>query len=272
MHAETDRRETRRRGRGPWRGLLALAAALVLTTPLAAQTPAARTSAPDQGASPATRQELRSRLDRLEKTVASRPGSQDAREARERLDVIRRRLEQGDFQPGDVVRLTARPDTALNGTFRVNEARELELPTIPDVDLAGVLYAEADSVVRRHVAEYIRDPAVRVQVTRRIAVLGAVQSPGFYDLAPSTTLSDVLMAAGGPTGNAELDDIELRRNGKNVLEGRDPSLQRMTLADLGPSRDDQLVVPQQGGGFGVTEALGVISSVSGVAWAITRIF
>lgn len=245
-------------------------AALLLAGPAAAQTGA--TGQGGMSAAPAPRSELESRLERLEQSVQEGESGREARDARQRIEVIRRRLEQGDFQPGDVVRLTVRSDSSLTGTFQVNGQRDLELPTVPDVSLAGVLYAEADSAVREHLGEFIRDPEVRVQVTRRLAILGAVQNPGFYDLAPSTTLSDALMEAGGPTGNADLDDLRLRRGGRNVLEGRDPSLQRMTLADLGPSQDDQLVVPQSGGGFGVLDALGVVSTISGAVWGLTRIF
>lgn len=248
---------------------LAIAAAMVgvLTASAGAQT--YRT---DPGPEPDTREELNTRLDRLERLVSSSASGQEVRDARRRIEVIRRRLAEGDFQPGDVVRLRVRADTALTGTFGVNGQRELELPTYEDVDLTGVLYAEADSVIRAHLGAYIRNPEVRVQVTRRIAVLGAVQNPGFYDLAPSTTLSDALMAAGGPTGNAQLEKIRLRRNGKNVLDGRNPNLQRVTLAELGPSQDDQLIVPQAGSGFGAMEALGLLSTLSGIAWGLTRIF
>lgn len=247
--------------------LVVTALTLLLTVPAPAQI-----YLTSQSSTPETRKELRSRLQQLESLVESGANGEKASDARRRIEVIRRRLEEGDFQPGDVVRLSVRSDTALTGMFTVNSQRALELPTISDVELAGVLYSEADQVIREHLSQYLRDPNVRVEVTRRIAILGAVQNPGFYDLAPTTTLSDALMAAGGPAGNAKLEDIKLRRNGTNILEGRDPNLQRMTLAELGPSQDDQLVVPQSGSGFGVMDALGVVSGVSGTVWALSRIF
>lgn len=270
MEAQTTNRK--RTGRPPrtWAWALAVGSVLLLASPAAAQSGAAGQGS--VSSAPATRPELESRLESLQQSAEEGASGREARDARQRIEVIRRRLEQGDFQPGDVVRLTVRSDSSLTGTFQVNGQRALELPTVPDVSLAGVLYSEADSAVREHLGEFVLDPEVRVQVTRRLAILGAVQNPGFYDLAPSTTLSDALMEAGGPTGNAKLDDIRLRRNGKNVLAGRDPSLQRMTLADLGPSQDDQLVVPQSGSGFGVLDAIGVVSTISGAVWGLTRIF
>lgn len=247
--------------------LIAAVLSLALAVPVTGQSVA---SASD--GTPATRQQLQTRLEQLQEVVSTRPQDKEARQARQRIEAIERRLEHGDFRVGDVVRMAVRSDSTLTGAFRVNEQQTLELPTLPDVDLRGLLYAEADSAIRGHLRQYLRDPDVSVQVTRRIAILGAVQQPGFYDLPPTTTLSDALMEAGGPTGNAKLEDIELRRNGQNVLEGRDPSLQTTTLADLGPSRDDQLVVPQEGSGFGTMDALGVLSAVTGVVWGITRIF
>lgn len=254
------------RTRRPARSLAAAAAAVVLVSlPLAGLTG-------QQGTRPDTREQLTREMHRLERIV-SRGGNEDSvKVARQRLSTIRTRLNRGDFDPGDVVRLYVQSDTALNGDFRVNADRMLELPTIDDVDLDGVLYSEADSVVRAHLGRYLKDTRIRVRVTRRIAVLGAVQRPGFYDLPPGSTLSEAIMRAGGPAGQAKLEEVELRRNGRDLLADRNVNVQRVTLADLGPGSNDELYVPQSGGGVTFMGVLGFVSALGGTAWAVSRIF
>ena len=103
-------------------------------------------------------------------------------------------------------------------------------------------------------------------------VLGAVNDPGFYDLQPSASVADALMAAGGPAQNAELDGMELRRDGRNVLENRSSEVQTMTLEQLALRRGDQFYVPQGGGGLSFGAVVGVISGIGTTAFAISRIF
>lgn len=221
---------------------------------------------------PATRQELESRLERLQQVVARGKDGTETRDARRRISVLRSRLSQGDFQSGDVIRIRVRGDSSLTGSFRIDTERWLDLPAVEDIDMRGVLYSEADSVIREHLSNYLKDPSISVQLTRRIAILGAVQKPGFYDLPPATTLSDALMMAGGPTARAKLRETKVRRDGRDLLKGRDVNLRRITLADLGPSSNDELFVPAGGKGFGAMEILGVVSGLAGSAWAISQIF
>lgn len=222
--------------------------------------------------SPDTRAQLQARLERLQEIVARGGDSESVPDAKREIRTIKTRLSQGDFEPGDVVQLYVRADSTLTGSFRVNTERMLALPTIENLDVRGVLYSEADSVIREHLGQFLKDTRVEVKLTRRIAILGGVQQPGFYDLPPSTTLSDALMAAGGPTARAKVQEVKLRRSGSNLLEGRNVNLRQLTLADLGPSVDDELYVPQRSGGFGAIEALGILSGLSGTIFALSRAF
>lgn len=52
-------------------------------------------------------------------------------------------------------------------------------------------------------------PVGAAQVT--VHVVGAVHAPGVYELAARSRVEDAIAAAGGPTGDAELDSINLAR-------------------------------------------------------------
>lgn len=222
-------------------------------------------------------EELRARLD----TMTIPPSTaQQTHDVRRRMQAIRQRLEEGDFRQGDRVRLQVPADTVLSGTFPVNRNRELELPgSYEAVDLSGVLYSEIDSVATAVVSQYVRNPTVRARVLWPVAITGGVSAPGYYNLPPGITLSEALMEAGGPTSSADLDKVAYRRGDRDLLKARRDDggdrtpVEVITLADLNARAGDELHVPTSGGGgFGVTQALGIVSGLSGTIFAITRVF
>lgn len=263
---------------GPGRRLAAIGcilgmAILVLgPDPAEAQTGDTATSGVTTADRPlATRAELESQLETLKERLASDP-DRPSRELERRIEQLRDRLQSGDFRAGDLVELRVRSDPDLTGSFSVNRQRQLELETLPSVDLGGVLYSEIESTLRDALDDYIRDPNVRARVLLRVAVVGGVNSPGYYDLSPSTTLSEALMQAGGPSQQAKLDEMEFRREGRDVLSRGEGPVESLTLAELGARRGDQLYVPPAESGTSVMGVLGVVSGLAGTAWAISRIF
>lgn len=223
-----------------------------------------------------SRAELQERADDLEVQLEGGEVSSDERRRLEReLERIRTRLENGDFRPGDMVQVRVPGADTLSGSFQVGPERGLRIPTIRRIDLAGVLYAEADSVVAEQLRRYVRTSGGEIDVRplQRVAVVGGVDNPGYYDVAPSSTVSDVLMRAGGATQTSELDKLELRRDGQTLARAEDGELREsMTLAELGVERGDQIMVPQSGGGGSLGTILTVIGAISSLTFAATRIF
>lgn len=219
-----------------------------------------------------TRTQLQTRRDSLASLVGRSHDQSVIDQARMEMLRVDRRLQQGDFEPGDMVQLTVQGDSSLTGNFPVGPGPALELPTVDNVNLRGVLFAEADSVITADLSAYLRHPDIRVRVLRRVVVTGGVGRPGFYDFPPSTTLSQVIMTAGGPTSQAKLLDMQFKRDGKDLLSDMPPDERpNLTLADLGARRGDQLYVPQKGAQSFPLAALGVAGTLAGLAWALVRI-
>lgn len=235
---------------------LALLLGLFAAATLTAQSPARTVDA--GGPALATRAELEQLAADLATRVqsggearpASRAGGDSPASLRERLRAVETRLEQGDFRPGDVVEIFVRQDETLTGQFSVNRQVELEIPNIEPIDMRGVLLSETEQTVREALSVYIKDPDVRARPLRRIAVLGAVAEPGFYDVYPAASISDVLMMAGGPSTDSKLDKMQYRRDGENLLADRQGGVESLTLLDLGARRGDEIMVPgeKRGGG------------------------
>jgi protein involved in polysaccharide export with SLBB domain len=84
----------------------------------------------------------------------------------------------------------------------------------------------------------------------RVAVLGDVRSPGFYRVASDVPLSEVLMAAGGPTPTSDLSGAVVRRDDHQVLSRealRDALASGATLDQLNLRAGDEIFVATQKG-------------------------
>lgn len=243
-----------------------------LLLPLVAAPPA---TAQAQGAGPAyeTRAELEQKREKLEERLVELERGSDRRDSvQQELTRVDRRLEQGDFRPGDAVEIRVPRSDTLSGVFQVDAGPRLRVPTIGSIDLHGVLYAEADSVIGARLSQYVRAERIDVRPLKRVAVLGAVGDPGYYDVPPSMTVSDLLMEAGGPTQSSDLEKIELRRDGRTLASAPKGLRESATLAELGVERGDQIRVPERSGGTSFGAIMSVVGAISGLAFAATRIF
>jgi protein involved in polysaccharide export with SLBB domain len=131
--------------------------------------------------------------------------------------LIRARLQQGDFQAGDRILTTVEGAGGFSDTLTVEPGPVLPLPQLGELPLAGVLRSELVPQLRAQVAKYLRTATVRATPLVRLAVLGNVSRPGFYYTFADTPVSDALMAAGGPTQDADVAKIEVRRAGATIL-------------------------------------------------------
>ena len=110
---------------------------------------------------------------------------------------IQQRLTDGDFQPGDLIALSVLEESTLTDTFTVRSGRTLQLPNLPEISLRGVLRSELRPFLAGKVAEHIRNPQVDAVALIRVAVMGAVNRPGFYNVPAETPAAEVVMTSSG---------------------------------------------------------------------------
>lgn len=199
-------------------------------------------------------------------------------DARMSLQVVRTRLEDGDFQPGDQVELTVRGEEEMSGTLRVGPDRTVDIPGAGRLELAGVLRSELQGVMQEHIATYVRDPEVRTETLIRVSVTGGVGQPGFYLVPAHIPVTDVLMEAGGPSAEAQLTELRVERGDVRVWEAEEMEtavIQGQTLDQMNIQAGDRIVVPQQAQRDGWRTARDVIAVVGGaisLVFTIDRLF
>lgn len=233
----------------PKRSLWIGTVAIVVLHAFIAPTAASQSAPNDVRAAGATRNELETRVASLQRELSSDTVAQIRRDsltvqARE----IERRLQDGDFAPGDRIVLHVQGEQTLNDTLTVRTEQLLPLTGYPDLPLHGVLRSELRDRVQTHLARFLRDPEFSVTPLIRVAVMGEVTHPGFYSLPMDARIGDAIMVAGGTTANGDLGRLTLTHSGLRLLnEGqmRDIVARGLSLDAAGVVPGDEVDVGQR---------------------------
>ena len=144
---------------------LAFAALLVLPNLAPAQQAAT-------GSKYATRADLEAQVEELKQQLSRQDDlkKDEIKTLQYELTIAEDRLVNGDFQPSDALLLDVQGMPDMTGTFNLDRQKNLVLPTIDPIPMHGVLYSEAEQAIVDGLSVYIRNPMVRVTVTKRIAI------------------------------------------------------------------------------------------------------
>jgi protein involved in polysaccharide export with SLBB domain len=187
--------------------------------------------------------------------------------------MVRRRLQEGDFQPGDEVTVFVDGHPEISAAYTVDPTRSIMVPGVGAIPLRGVLRSELDEYLGNYLAQYVRDPRVRAASTIRVMVLGSVGKPGFYSVPSHALVTDVIDVAGGTGANSRLTQIRIERDGRRLMpesELQDAIIEGRTLDQLNVRAGDRIVVPRARS-VQVREALGWVGAVGSVVWLVYRI-
>jgi protein involved in polysaccharide export with SLBB domain len=133
--------------------------------------------------------------------------------------LIHYRLDHGDFETGDRIFVSVvQGSGGFADTLVVRAGKRLDLPQLGDLSLDGVLRSELEPRLTEQLGKYLRTPVVKATPLVRLAIMGGVGRPGFYYTPADIPLSDMLMKAGGPAPDADLDKVTVRRLGDIVID------------------------------------------------------
>ena len=212
----------------------------------------------------ATRADLTALADRL-----SRGSEAD----RNKAAALRTRLRDGDFRPGDRIRLVLDGSVTQDDTIPVVAGSKVQLKDVGEIPLAGELRSELQSHMSTQLAKYIKDVRVRATPLVRLSVLGPVGKPGFFYMPPDITLGDAVMRAGGPAGNADLNKSVIRRNTEELYDSRNTRTamnEGLTLDQLSLRDGDSIEIGEKSGS-NWQKIASVVGVASTLIWALTRV-
>jgi protein involved in polysaccharide export with SLBB domain len=139
------------------------------------------------------------------------------------------------LQPGDVIAIILPGEAAFAEPFQIGRDGALTLPEVGEVYLSGLSVGAAREQIRTALGAVYKDLS-RLDVTVKqhrlvVSVLGYVKNPGPVDLPAHSTVQMAIAAAGGLAQGAQLDRLQLRRDGqaqsfdyKRYLDSGDPAL------------------------------------------------
>jgi protein involved in polysaccharide export with SLBB domain len=223
-----------------------------------------------------TRKEIQAALDEIEKGLNSSAYSSALRSSKaQTAEVLRRRLTDGDMQPGDQIKLTVLGEAGLSDTFEVTPARTIVLPGNLEIRLNGILRSEVQQYLATQLKVYVHDPVVTATPYVRLQIFGAVGKPGFVNAPANQLLTQVITDfAGGPQNNAVLKKSQIRRNGRVVISGpefQDAIFKARTLDQLNVQAGDEIFVATRPTSALIMRILAGVSGLGGLIYLAVRI-
>jgi len=177
----------------------------------------------------------------------------------------------GALRAGDRILLTVEGEPALTDTFTVRPGPEIDLPVYGAIGMEGVRRDDLQEDMTRKLSRFIKNPVVRARALVRVAILGEVNRPGFYNVPTDAMFSEVITAAGGPTHDADLKKLHVDRTG--LVRDKGPALQRAlasgeTLAQRDVESGDEIVLPHAND---VEAHLRILSLIVGIPLAAVTV-
>jgi len=132
------------------------------------------------------------------------------------------------------VRVFSEPD--LSGTYRVAADGTIDYPFVGRISVLGMRSGDVQELIASKLKDgYLKNPQVSLMVkewnSRKVSVIGQVQKPGAVAYFPNMTVVDAIAAAGGFTGIASKNAVNLRRENKGGVESRN-----LPVADISEGR------------------------------------
>jgi polysaccharide export outer membrane protein len=138
-------------------------------------------------------------------------------------------VEEYKIGTGDVLEITYwEAGTSKKEEILVRPDGKISFGFVDDLQVNGLTASQLDNLLTSKFKSYVRKPRIDVVVkeynSKSVTLLGAISiksvsgsGPGKYRLSGKTTLIELLTRAGGPTQNAKLDSVNIRRkNGQTI--------------------------------------------------------
>lgn len=123
------------------------------------------------------------------------------------------------LSPGDEIEILIVSLPELERKYKLRSDGGFMHPLLGEVQCSGMTLQDLQRHLEKRLSRELRNPAVRVGLhtlaRQDVTILGEVNQPGKYEVAPGSTVLDVLAMAGGNTKDADLTTAILMRDGQS---------------------------------------------------------
>jgi polysaccharide biosynthesis/export protein len=123
--------------------------------------------------------------------------------------------------PGDELLIRLWGQVTLDGHFTVDRSGNVYLPQVGAIRVAGIPFAKLTDYLRAQIGRNFRNFDINVNIGQlrsiQIFVVGEAKRPGSYTVSSLSTLVNALFASGGPGPMGSLRNIQVKRNGEEII-------------------------------------------------------
>jgi protein involved in polysaccharide export with SLBB domain len=124
--------------------------------------------------------------------------------------------------PGDELRIDTWGQVNQRGLFTVDRTGAISIPQVGAVHVAGLRFDQVTEFLRGQLGRVYRNFDINVNMGQlrsiQVFVVGQARRPGSYTISSLSTLLNAVFASGGPLPQGSVRDIQLKRNGKTVVD------------------------------------------------------
>jgi len=151
------------------------------------------------------------------------------------------------LHPGDGLKLIFyNISDQISGEYYIQEDGTIALPFLGIIKVAD---RNVDSLKQEIYSKYsniYRNPELTILPLIRVNIFGEVNSPGYYYATGTDKLTDLIAKAGGTTPEADIGDITITRDGREVeVDGEKIIEKGNKLNDIGLQSGDQIYVSRK---------------------------
>lgn len=141
--------------------------------------------------------------------------TKDAKDTKDTKDV--KEPKSIKINPGDVVSIAVFPVEEYSREVTVQPDGKIELQLIGSIMVKGLTSNQLQDLLQQKYSRFVSNPQVTVNVRRfagrRVAIIGEIRSPGYYEYREGMRILELISTAGGLTENAKASKLRILRPG-----------------------------------------------------------
>ena len=122
------------------------------------------------------------------------------------------------IEAGDVISINVFPAEEFSKEVTVQPDGNIEIPLLGSMKAAGLKADDLQKMLTARFSKYVTNPSITINVRKfassRVAVIGQVSSPGYYEYREGMRLLDLVAQAGGTMDYARRDRVRIFRKQK----------------------------------------------------------